>query len=109
MLASGPAGYESPATRCKRYERIREWLTVPWAVDGVLVYVVVLTPTMSARRGPAREFFLRLKMRLTVDSIGQRIWKAIAGCSCSAPSGDSEDYSMGSLFPLATSSTRLLF
>jgi hypothetical protein len=39
MLASGPAGYESPATRCKRYERIREWLAVAWAVDGVLVYV----------------------------------------------------------------------
>lgn len=39
MLASGPAGYESPATRCKNYERIRESLTVPWVVDGVLVYV----------------------------------------------------------------------
>ena len=39
MLASGPAGYESPATRCSRYERTREWLRVPWAVDGVLVYV----------------------------------------------------------------------
>jgi uncharacterized glyoxalase superfamily protein PhnB len=39
MLASGPAGYESPATRCTQYERIREWLTVPWVVDGVLVYV----------------------------------------------------------------------
>ena len=39
MLGSGPAGYESPATRCKRYEAIREWLTVPWVVDGVLVYV----------------------------------------------------------------------
>ena len=24
MLASRPTGYESPATRCKRYERIRE-------------------------------------------------------------------------------------
>ena len=39
MLASGPAGYQSPATRCQEYERIREWLTVPWVVDGVLVYV----------------------------------------------------------------------
>ena len=39
MLASGPAGYQSPATRCQKYERIREWLTVPWVVDGVLVYV----------------------------------------------------------------------
>ena len=39
MLASGPAGYQSPATRCKEYERIREWLVVPWVVDGVLVYV----------------------------------------------------------------------
>jgi uncharacterized glyoxalase superfamily protein PhnB len=39
MLASGPAGYQSPTTRCQKYERIREWLTVPWVVDGVLVYV----------------------------------------------------------------------
>jgi PhnB protein len=39
MLASGPAGYESPATRCRKYERIRECLTVPWVVDGVLVYI----------------------------------------------------------------------
>src|ERR1700739_1491506 len=39
MLASGTIGYESPSKCFKRYERIREWLTVPWAVDGVLVYV----------------------------------------------------------------------
>lgn len=39
MLASGPTGYESPATRCKRYERTRESLTAPWVIDGVLVYV----------------------------------------------------------------------
>ena len=39
MLASGPAGYQSPATRCKEYERVRDWLMVPWVVDGVLVYV----------------------------------------------------------------------
>src|SRR5215510_1743240 len=78
MLASGPAGYESPATRSKRYERIREWLAVVWA-------------------------FLRLKMRLTVVSIAQRIWKAIAGCSCSAPSGKGEnaDALMSPRIPLA--------
>jgi uncharacterized glyoxalase superfamily protein PhnB len=39
MLASGPAGYQSPATRCREYDRIRESLAVPWVVDGVLVYV----------------------------------------------------------------------
>jgi uncharacterized glyoxalase superfamily protein PhnB len=39
MLASGPPGYQSPATRCKEYERVRLWLMVPWVVDGVLVYV----------------------------------------------------------------------
>jgi uncharacterized glyoxalase superfamily protein PhnB len=39
MLASGPAGYQSPTTRCREYGRIREWLMVPWVVDGVLVYV----------------------------------------------------------------------
>lgn len=39
MLASGPDGYESPATRRERYAGIREWSAVPWAIDGVLVYV----------------------------------------------------------------------
>jgi uncharacterized glyoxalase superfamily protein PhnB len=39
MVASGPAGYESPTTRSERYERTREWLKTPWAVDGVLVFV----------------------------------------------------------------------
>jgi uncharacterized glyoxalase superfamily protein PhnB len=39
MLASGPVGYESPATRRDRYAQTRQWLSVPWAVDGVLVYV----------------------------------------------------------------------
>jgi uncharacterized glyoxalase superfamily protein PhnB len=39
MLASGPAGYESPATRSERYERTRESLMTPWVVDGVLVFV----------------------------------------------------------------------
>ena len=39
MLASGPAGYESPATRRERYTSIRDWSAVPWVIDGVLVYV----------------------------------------------------------------------
>lgn len=39
MLASGPAGYQSPATRSTEYKGIREWLMVPWVIDGVLVYV----------------------------------------------------------------------
>src|SRR5690349_17846710 len=39
MLGSGPEGYESPATRSARYERIRQWSAVPWVIDGILVYV----------------------------------------------------------------------
>jgi PhnB protein len=39
MLASGPAGYESPARRRERYDSIRAWSAVPWVIDGVLVYV----------------------------------------------------------------------
>ena len=50
MLASGPAGYENPATRCKRYESIREWLTVPWVVDGALVYVDRVDPHYERAR-----------------------------------------------------------
>jgi len=39
MLASRPVGYESPATRRERYAQTRQRLSVPWAVDGMLVYV----------------------------------------------------------------------
>jgi uncharacterized glyoxalase superfamily protein PhnB len=39
ILASGPDGYESPARRRERYERIRQWSAVPWVIDGVLAYV----------------------------------------------------------------------
>jgi uncharacterized glyoxalase superfamily protein PhnB len=39
MLASGPAGYESPAHRSERYPTIHEWWSaVPWVIDGVLVH-----------------------------------------------------------------------
>ena len=56
---------------------------------------------MSARRGPAREFSPRLRMRLTVVSIAQRTWKATAGCSCSAPSRDREMLFLGARIYLA--------
>lgn len=39
MLGSGPDGYESPASRCEHFERIREWSAVPYVIDGVLAYV----------------------------------------------------------------------
>jgi len=49
--------------------------------------LIALTPTLSARKVPAREFSPRLKMRHTVASIAQR---TIVGCLCSVPSGDTK-------------------
>jgi uncharacterized glyoxalase superfamily protein PhnB len=39
MLASPSPAYESPLHHRQRCEAAREWLSVPWIVDGVLVYV----------------------------------------------------------------------
>ena len=39
MLASGPPVMRTPQLVAKDTQSIREWLTVPWVVDGVLVYV----------------------------------------------------------------------
>jgi uncharacterized glyoxalase superfamily protein PhnB len=39
MLASGPPDYEGPRRHAEHCEVARTWLSVPWIVDGVLVYV----------------------------------------------------------------------
>jgi PhnB protein len=39
LLASGPDSYEGPRRHSEHCERARNWLSVPWVVDGVLVYV----------------------------------------------------------------------
>jgi PhnB protein len=39
MLASAPEHYQSPKTLQQVYAPAREWLKVPWIINGVLVYV----------------------------------------------------------------------
>jgi uncharacterized glyoxalase superfamily protein PhnB len=39
MLATGPAGYEGPKRHRVHCTAADTWLSVPWIVDGVLVYV----------------------------------------------------------------------
>jgi uncharacterized glyoxalase superfamily protein PhnB len=39
MLASPTPDYESPRTHGTTCDRARRWLSVPWIIDGVLVYV----------------------------------------------------------------------
>src|SRR5213078_1328524 len=39
MLASPTADYECPLRHRDSCERTRLWSTVPWVIDGVLVYV----------------------------------------------------------------------
>jgi uncharacterized glyoxalase superfamily protein PhnB len=39
MLASGSEAYEGPRGHSEHCDAMRHWLSVPWIVDGVLVYV----------------------------------------------------------------------
>jgi uncharacterized glyoxalase superfamily protein PhnB len=39
MLASGSDAYEGPRRHSEHCDEMRDWLSVPWVVDGVLVYV----------------------------------------------------------------------
>ena len=39
MLASGPPGYEGPRRHAEQCDVARAWMSVPWVIDGVLVYV----------------------------------------------------------------------
>ena len=39
MLASASDAYEGPRRHSEHCEAMRDWLSVPWIVDGVLVYV----------------------------------------------------------------------
>jgi len=39
MLASGPPDYEGPRRHADHCTVARAWMSVPWIVDGVLVYV----------------------------------------------------------------------
>jgi uncharacterized glyoxalase superfamily protein PhnB len=39
MLASGSDTYEGPRRHSEHCDAMRDWLSVPWVVDGVLVYV----------------------------------------------------------------------
>jgi uncharacterized glyoxalase superfamily protein PhnB len=39
MLATATPAYESPKHHREHCERARAWSTVPWVIDGVLVYV----------------------------------------------------------------------
>lgn len=39
MLSNAPSGYQNPQRLRERYAPAREWLAVPWVMDGVLVYV----------------------------------------------------------------------
>jgi uncharacterized glyoxalase superfamily protein PhnB len=39
LLASGPDSYEGPGRHSEHCETAHNWLSVPWVVDGVLVYV----------------------------------------------------------------------
>jgi uncharacterized glyoxalase superfamily protein PhnB len=42
LLASGSEAYEGPRRHSEHCDSMRNWLSAPWVVDGVLVYVADL-------------------------------------------------------------------
>ena len=55
MLASGPAGYESPNTLKARYPAAAEWLSVPYVVNGVLLRIENLDQVLNSARAAGAE------------------------------------------------------
>lgn len=54
MLASPTPDYECPLKHRAACERTRRWSTVPWVIDGVLVYVADIDAHLArARQGGA--------------------------------------------------------
>jgi PhnB protein len=55
MLASGPPDYEGPLRHSEHCIATRAWMSAPWVIDGVLVYVKdLMTHHRHARDRGAR-------------------------------------------------------
>jgi uncharacterized glyoxalase superfamily protein PhnB len=68
MLATPTPDYESPSHHRQTCEQARKWSTVPWVIDGVLVYVDGLD-SHFARAKAARATILS---EIQEDSPGRR-------------------------------------
>jgi uncharacterized glyoxalase superfamily protein PhnB len=74
MLASPTPEYQSPRHHRESCQQARRWLSVPWIIDGVLVYVDDLDSHFERARQAGATSFQRLKLPSwpTLPSRGSR-------------------------------------
>jgi len=68
MLASPTPDYESPAHHRQSCEQARKWSSVPWVIDGVLVYV----DNLDAHFATARAAGATILSEIEEDPPGRR-------------------------------------
>jgi uncharacterized glyoxalase superfamily protein PhnB len=68
MLATPTPEYESPKHHREHCERARQWSSVPYVIDGVLVYVT----DVAAHYERAKRAGARILSELEVDEYGRR-------------------------------------
>jgi uncharacterized glyoxalase superfamily protein PhnB len=68
MLASPTPDYESPAHHRQSCEQARKWSSVPWVIDGVLVYV----DNLDAHFATARAVGATILSEIEEDPPGRR-------------------------------------
>ncbi len=68
MLASPPPDYEGPKHHRETCKQARKWSTVPWIIDGVLVYV----DDLDAHQARAKAAGATILSEIEADSPGRR-------------------------------------
>jgi uncharacterized glyoxalase superfamily protein PhnB len=83
MLASPTPEYEGPTLHRRHCSSTDSWLSVPWVVDGVLVYVDDVDAHFSRAAAAGAECCRHPSPGLQLAATACRILRAIAGCSWS--------------------------
>ena len=81
MVASPTPDYQSPKSHTETCEQARRWSSVPWVIDGVLVFVDDIDAHFSRARGEGATMLSEMKTEDQGACIVWPIWRGTAGCS----------------------------
>jgi hypothetical protein len=82
MLATPSPDYEGSRLHREQCERARAWLSVPWVVDGVLVYVDDVDTHSPVLKPPVPRSCPNPKTAHPLAATVLKTLKGTAGCSC---------------------------
>ena len=82
MVATPSLDYESINKQRKRDKQMDKWLSVPWVVNGLLVYVENVHEHSKRQKKTVLRYYPKLKKIFLVKDIDVRISKDIVGCLC---------------------------